>query len=77
MYEPNRNIGVRQDPRKRRSFIGLYHGGFTLEEIASHLNLTTSRVGQIKLRMEKDGWVSSETRNLSQEWLDRSIDLKA
>ena len=73
MYEPNRNIGVRQDPCKRRRFIGLYHGGFTLEEIASHLNLTTSRAGQIKLRMEKDGWVSPETRGVSKKWIDRSV----
>ena len=40
-----------------------------MEEIASHLNLTTSRAGQIKLRMEKDGWVSPETRGVSKNGL--------
>ena len=71
-------MGVAQDPVRRPVFIGLYHGGFEEKEIAAHPNigLTYSRVRELMIRMEKEGWVKPEIREASKIMLKRSHDLK-
>ena len=71
-------MGIAQDLVKRRIFIVLYHGGFEAKEIAAHPNIciTYSRVRQIMIRMEKEGWVKPEIREASKIMLKRSHDLR-
>ena len=72
-------MGVAQDPKKRRIFIGLYHGGFKIEEIRNHPDIglsSNTRVYDLIKRMVKEGWIKPEIREDSEIMLGRSHDLK-